>query len=73
MMTSLTYRKLELLISLHFPMVATKIHKEGVSLDVASGLPFQCFDVAVWYFEEAWEVEYDRLFLNPFHFLENFF
>jgi len=29
---SLTYRKLELLICLHFPMVANRINKEGVSL-----------------------------------------
>jgi len=31
-MTSLTYRKLDLLILLHFPMVAAGINKEGMSL-----------------------------------------
>jgi len=31
-MTSLTYGKLELLICLHFPMAATGISKESVSL-----------------------------------------
>jgi len=32
MMTSLTYAEIELLICLHFPMAATGINKEGVSL-----------------------------------------
>jgi len=31
-MTSLTYPEIESLICLHFPMVATRIKKEGVSL-----------------------------------------
>jgi len=31
-MTSLTYGKLKLGIRLHFPMVATGINKEGMSL-----------------------------------------
>jgi len=31
-MTSLTYSKLELFICLHFPMAATRINKEGMSL-----------------------------------------
>jgi len=31
-MTSLTYGELELLICLHFPMAATGINKEGMSL-----------------------------------------
>jgi len=31
-MTSLMYGKLELLICLHFPMVATGINREGMSL-----------------------------------------
>jgi len=31
-MTSLTYNKLKLLIRLHFPMAATRINREGVSL-----------------------------------------
>jgi len=31
-MMSLTYGELELLICLHFPMAATRINKEGVSL-----------------------------------------
>jgi len=31
-MTTLTYGELELLICLHFPMAATGINKEGVSL-----------------------------------------
>jgi len=34
-MTSLTYSKIELLICLHFPMVATGLSNEGVSLYVA--------------------------------------
>ena len=39
-MTSLRYGKLELLICLHFSMVATGIYKEGGHFDVASG-PFK--------------------------------
>jgi len=31
-LTSLTHSELELLICLHFPMVATRINKEGVFL-----------------------------------------
>ena len=47
-MTSLTYHKLELLICLYFPMAATRINKEGVSLDVASS-PFKChFGALMW-------------------------
>ena len=54
-MTSLTYGELELLIYLYFPMAAMGINKEGVSL-WCGWRPFQvawqCFDVAVQYFEE---------------------
>jgi len=35
-MMSLTYRKLELLINLPFPMAATGINKEGMSLLLAA-------------------------------------
>jgi len=47
-MRSLTYRKLELLIYLHFPMAATRINKESVHFDVTSG-PFKChFGALMW-------------------------
>ena len=39
-MTDVTYGELELLICLHFPMVATGINKGACHFDVASG-PFK--------------------------------
>ena len=45
-MTSLTYGELELLICLHFPMVATGINKGACHFDVASG-PFKWPDSAL--------------------------
>jgi len=55
-MTSLTCRKLDLLICLHFPIPAIGINcREGVSLAVARALSsaVQCIDVATWYLEKV--------------------
>jgi len=43
-MTSLMYGELELSICLHFPMVATRINKEGVSLWRPFQVAWRCFE-----------------------------
>ena len=46
------YCELELLICVHFPMAATLINKEDACGLWLFQVSFQCFNVAVQYFEE---------------------